>query len=144
VLVAALVLAVVLVAAVLLPITGSGDVVATATLEPLDQVPEASAHLVIADDQTLLEVNAPDLPATDGYYELWLMTGAADALISLGPIGMQTRATVPSTIDLERFFVIDVSREAVDGNPAHSTDSVLRGELRSIADGVSANPTSPR
>jgi hypothetical protein len=127
-------LAAVLVAAVLLPITGSGDAVATATLEPLGQVPEASAELIIEDEQTVLEVNAPDLPPTDGYYEVWLMTREADALISLGPVSAQTRATVPSTIDTNRFSVIDVSREPVDGNPAHSTDSVLRGQLRPIDD----------
>lgn len=133
-LIAALVLAAVLVAAVLLTITGSREVVATATLEPLGQAPEATAQLVIEDGQQQLEVRAPDLPPTDGYYELWLMTTAADALISLGPIGQQTRAVVPPTVDTARFGVIDVSREPVDGDPAHSTDSVLRGMLQPAAD----------
>jgi hypothetical protein len=37
---------------------------------------------------------------------------------------------VPPAIDTERFSVVDISREPQDGDPAHSTDSVLRGPLR--------------
>jgi hypothetical protein len=37
--------------------------------------------------------------------------------------------TLPADLDLGRFDVVDVSREPLDGNPGHSSDSVLRGTL---------------
>ena len=131
VLVAVLVLAAVMTAGVLLPLTGS-ELLATATLQPLADVDvtEAHAELVMEDDERLIEIDALDLPAIDGYYELWLMTRQGDGLVSLGPVADRARVALPATIDAERFSLVDISREPVDGNPAHSTDSALRGELR--------------
>jgi len=126
---AAIVLAAVLAAGVLLPITGT-QVVATATLEPLADVTQARAELVTEGDQRMLSVDDLDLPETDGYYELWLLTSEGDGLISLGPVGAGATVEVPPAIDTERFSVVDISREPQDGDPAHSTDSVLRGPLR--------------
>jgi hypothetical protein len=131
VVIAVLVLVAVVTAGVLLPLTGS-ELLATATLQPLADgyVAEAHAELVTDDDERLIEIDALDLPAIDGYHELWLMTRQGDGLVSLGPVAERARVALPATIDAERFSVVDISREPVDGNPAHSTDSVLRGELR--------------
>ena len=126
---AAVVLSAVIAAAVLLPLTGS-EMVARANLEPLADVAAANAELVIEDDERFLEIDALRLPPIDGYYELWLMTREGDGLVSLGPVGTRVRAAVPAAIDIGRFSVVDISREPSDGNPAHSTDSVLRGQLR--------------
>jgi anti-sigma-K factor RskA len=126
---AAIVLSAVIAAAVLLPLTGS-EVVATASLEPLADVAAAHAELVIDDAERSLEIDTLHLPPIDGYYELWLMTREGDGLVSLGPVGTRVRAAVPAAIDIGRFSVVDISREPSDGNPAHSTDSVLRGQLR--------------
>ena len=126
---AVIVLTAVVAAAVLLPLTGS-EVVATATLEPLADVDVAHAELVTDDDERSLEIDSLYLPPIDGYYELWLMTRDGDGLVSLGPVGNRARAAVPAAIDIARFSVVDISREPPDGNPVHSTDSVLRGQLR--------------
>jgi len=125
---AALVFAAVLAAAALLPLTGS-EVVATATLEALADVAPARAELVTEDEGRTLIIEEIDLPATDGYYELWLLTPEGDGLISLGPVGPRVTVEVPPAIDTDRFSVVDISREPQDGDPAHSTDSVLRGAL---------------
>lgn len=125
----AIVLTAVVAAAVLLPLTGS-EVVATATLEPLADVAVAHAELVTDDDERALEIDTLYLPPIDGYYELWLMTREGDGLVSLGPVANRARAAVPAAIDIARFSVVDISREPSDGNPVHSTDSVLRGQLR--------------
>jgi hypothetical protein len=105
-------------------------VVATATLEPLADVATAHAELVTDDDERSLEIDRLNLPPIDGYYELWLMTREGDGLVSLGPVANRARAAVPAAIDIARFSVVDISREPSDGNPVHSTDSVLRGQLR--------------
>ena len=130
---AALVLLAVVAAGVLLPATGT-DLVATASLEPLAQVPEARAELVTDDDQRVLTIDELDLPAIDGYYELWLLTADGQRLISLGPVSGQARVDVPETIDTVQFSLVDISREPSDGDPSHSGDSVLRGPLEPPSD----------
>lgn len=129
---AALVLLVVVAAGVLLPTTGN-DLVATATLEPLAQVTQARAELVTEGDRRTLSIEDLDLPPIDGYYELWLLGGDDDGMVSLGPISGQERVDVPPAVDTSRFSVVDISREPLDGDPAHSTDSVLRGPLEPTA-----------
>jgi hypothetical protein len=39
------------------------------------------------------------------------------------------RFPVPAGVDLAAYGTVDVSREPLDGDPAHSTDSVARGAL---------------
>jgi hypothetical protein len=36
---------------------------------------------------------------------------------------------VPADLDLSKYKIVDVSVEPYDGNPAHSTDSLVRGSL---------------
>lgn len=64
------------------------------------------------------------------YYELWLL-GAKGELVSLGSFRVPTSGAaslrVPVPVDPARFRYLDVSREPDDGNPAHSTISILRG-----------------
>lgn len=64
------------------------------------------------------------------FYELWLL-GDDGQLVSLGalrvPESGSATAEVELPVDPARFSFIDVSREPADGNPAHSSISVLRG-----------------
>ncbi len=130
---AALIAVVVVAAAALLQFNQPGSVVAEAALEPLTQVAEAHAVLFADGDQRTLTVDAPALPAIDGYYELWLLNEDGTQLVSLGPIDDRTRYDIPSVIDTDVYSVVDVSREPLDGDPTHSTDSVLRGPLEPTA-----------
>lgn len=129
---AALVLLVVVAAVVLLPLTGP-DVVASADLEALAEVPASSATLTADGDRQTLQLGAVDLPDIDGYYELWLLTDDGQGLVSLGPVDGQSTVEIPASIDTDRFGVVDISREPSDGDPTHSTDSVLRGRLEASA-----------
>ena len=54
-----------------------------------------------------------------------------DAEVSLGTLGAGDTGVfpVPADLDVAQFPVVDVSREPLDGNPAHSKDSVVRGTL---------------
>lgn len=70
-------------------------------------------------------------PSTsDDFYELWLL-GDDGELVSLGslrvPASGRAALDVELPVDPARFRFLDVSREPADGDPSHSTISVLRG-----------------
>jgi anti-sigma-K factor RskA len=70
-------------------------------------------------------------PSTDdSFYERWLI-GDDGELVSLGGVGIpesgRTTVDLELPVDPHRFRFFDVSREPADGDPTHSTISVLRG-----------------
>lgn len=70
----------------------------------------------------------------DGFREVWLLDREATRLVGLGVLdGDEGRFTIPVGLDLDDFAVVDVSAEPFDGDPAHSGDSILRGELAARA-----------
>ncbi|WP_432491865.1 anti-sigma factor [Kineococcus gypseus] len=106
-------------------------VLASGALEPLDGGPASGAVTVAAvDGHRRLEVDVRDVSAPgDGVLEVWLLD-ADGGLLSLGTLtGERLQVALPESVDLARFAVVDVSREPLDGDPGHSSDSVLRGEL---------------
>lgn len=128
---AVLVALAVLAAVAVLPLGGGdGDVVAEVILEPLSSVQGASAVLSGREDALVLTLETDELPPVDGYYELWLLTPDGQRLVSLGPVEGSADVAVPAAIDTAEYSVVDISREPADGDPAHSTDSVLRGPLQ--------------
>lgn len=121
-------------------LTGSdepGAIVASAQLTPMPDGPDrggdASATLNRADDGYTITVMATDLSGPEGFYEVWLLDEENAGLIALGalPPG-QTEATfpVPEGVDLAAFSAVDISDEPLDGDPTHSTVTVLRGTLQ--------------
>ena len=71
-------------------------------------------------------------PATEGgFREVWLISSDTSQLVSLGVVSGDTgRFTIPDGLDLTRYDLVDISEEPIDGNPEHSGDSILRGQLR--------------
>jgi hypothetical protein len=68
--------------------------------------------------------------AGDVVREVWLLTPEVDGLISLGYLtGASGEFIVPDSVDLDRFSVVDISAEPLDGDPTHSGDSIVRGAL---------------
>lgn len=72
-------------------------------------------------------------PSAEGdFYELWLL-GESGELVSLGSVRVpesgRARFDVQIPVDPERFQFLDLSREPADGDPSHSTISVLRGPV---------------
>ncbi len=117
---------------------GTGDdglAVAAAALDPLgDSDASGEARVVERDDGTLvLEVDLTATDPQDGFYEVWLLDEAVEDLVSLGVVrgGGEVALTLPSTIDLGEYPVVDVSVEPLDGDPGHSGFSVARGTLES-------------
>lgn len=108
-------------------------VVAAATLDPFPDHPDASGAAdveVARDGARTLTVTLDGDDADDGYREVWLIRNDAAALISLGVLdGSQGSFVIPDGVDLEEYSIVDISVEPVDGDPAHSGDSIVRGQL---------------
>jgi hypothetical protein len=119
------------------PATPSPTVVATAQLDPLPDNPvdpSASGSAVLKQQagKDLLVVQTAGLPQPGGFYEVWLMDPKTSGLISIGNVpggSQQTTIRLPAGVKLNQFSVVDISDEPLDGNPAHSSVSVLRGQL---------------
>ncbi len=111
-----------------------GAPVAAAVLDPLAEADASGSARVIerGDGTRVLEVDlrAPELE--DAYYEVWLLEPDVSGLVPVGTTQSGTaRFEIPAGLDLGRFPVVDVSIEPLDGDPAHSGDSVVRGVLDS-------------
>ncbi|HEX6425357.1 MAG TPA: anti-sigma factor [Acidimicrobiales bacterium] len=109
------------------------DVLATVELEPLVDVPGASARLVDVDGQVALEMeaDAAALPDPEGFYEVWLIDEEVRGMVSLGPMRADGNYEVPAQVDIARYPIVDVSAEPDDGDPTHSGASILRGTIES-------------
>ena len=110
---------------------GDDVVLAEAQLEALPGWSATGDALVeeAADGRRTLVVRLSDAEA-DGFREVWLLDRDATRLVGLGVLdGDEGRFTIPVGLDLDDFAVVDVSAEPFDGDPAHSGDSILRGEL---------------
>jgi anti-sigma-K factor RskA len=108
------------------------SVVASTTLEPLPGNQVIGNAVVEQTSQgPILSVSVPDLPQADGYYEVWLLKPDVSNMVSIGVLGGSNSGTfpLPPNLDLAEFSVVDISREAYDGDATHSTDSVVRGVL---------------
>lgn len=110
----------------------SGSVVASVTLDPLPGNSIIGDAAVAETDQgTVLSISVPNLPAPDGYYEVWLLKPDVSNMISIGVLNGNNQGTfpLPPNLDLSEFSVVDISREKFDGDATHSNDSVVRGSF---------------
>jgi anti-sigma-K factor RskA len=109
-----------------------GKPVTAVALDPLaGNDASGRAEVVVRDDGSRvveLKLDAPSLH--DEYYEVWLIDRDVVGMVPLGIVlpGTQT-LELPAGLDLEKYPLVDVSVEPLDGNPAHSGLSVARGEL---------------
>jgi hypothetical protein len=111
----------------------AGQVLAAASLDALPDWPAANGEATLAqlaDGQRVLRVALDADVAGDVVREVWLLTPEVDGLISLGYLtGASGEFIVPDSVDLDRFSVVDISAEPLDGDPTHSGDSIVRGAL---------------
>ncbi len=88
----------------------------------VEELPDGTREVVV----DLAGVDDPD-----DLLEVWLIRGDASGLVSIGLLdGATGRFTVPAGLDLGEYPLVDVSAEPDDGDPAHSGDSIVRGDLR--------------
>jgi hypothetical protein len=108
------------------------EVIAQAELEPLPgNAVVGTAAVKQTQSGAVLNVSIADLPPREGYYEVWLLKPDVSSMVSVGVLADDGSGTfpLPSTLNLQEFSVVDISREEFDGDATHSTDSVVRGSL---------------
>lgn len=113
---------------------GRPDVLASTTLSAVGATAgsaRGTATLVRTDGHLELRVDARALPPVDGYYEAWMYVPGTQRMQSMGTVepGTVTRIRVPAGLDADAWPGINISAERFDGDPGHSTKSVLDGTL---------------
>lgn len=107
--------------------------IAQASLAAFPDHPDAEGSAEIEearDGSRTLTVTLDAGTSSDAYREVWLIRNDAGALISLGVlVGEEGSFPIPEGVDLAEYSLVDVSVEPIDGDPAHSGDSIVRGEL---------------
>jgi hypothetical protein len=115
------------------PAAPASQLVAQAVLDPLteDVAQPGQAEVLDSPDGQVIRVDATALPPRDGFYEVWLIDEGVTKLLALGalPAGSVGTFTVPPGVSIEDFPVVDISLEPLDGDPAHSKQSLMRGVL---------------
>jgi hypothetical protein len=104
---------------------GFADPDATGTAAMVDQD---------GDQKMVVELRGVSDLAGGDYLEAWLMDATGTRLLPLGALarhGEEFRGefTVPAGLPVREFDRVDVSAERFDGDPGHSTVSLLRGDL---------------
>lgn len=100
-------------------------------LAPLpDHTGSGRAEIVQTSRGSELIVDVDDMTKGDGFYEVWLINPKTKAMVGLGSLnGQSGRFPIPEGLDVSQYSLVDVSIEPFDGDPTHSGDSVVRGEL---------------
>ncbi|MGY1783254.1 anti-sigma factor [Geodermatophilus sp. SYSU D01036] len=110
----------------------AGVPVAATVLDPLEGSDASGRAEVVerADGTRVLQVELAAGAPEDGYYEAWLLTESVSGLVPLGVVRAGTEEfELPAGLDLAEYPVVDVSVEPLDGDPAHSGVSIVRGQL---------------
>ena len=120
------------------------DVLATAkltfdpaTFDPLGEGRSATVSLVNSRSGKEIVIDAASLPTdlSDEDLEMWLIEAdTSGKILDLVPLGIVDPTQhgafdVPKGYDTSRYSIVDISVEPRDGNPAHSSRSILRGSL---------------
>lgn len=109
--------------------------VATAQLDAFPDHPDAAGTALISEDRDggrALTVTLDGDARAEEYREVWLIRNDGAALISLGVLESSSATfAIPTGVDLAEYDLVDISFEPVDGDPAHSGDSIVRGQLQS-------------
>jgi hypothetical protein len=102
-----------------------------------DLDPSASGTVAMADDRgeqrMVVQVQGVTNVAGGDHLEAWLMDASGTRLVPLGALAgadgdFHGSFAVPDGLPLTEFGRVDVSAERWDGNPGHSTVSLLRGD----------------
>lgn len=115
------------------PSTGTPTVIASAALDPLEgSTATGSVDVVQGPTGPQVVVDVSGLTKDEnGFYEVWLLDKDAKKLIALGVLDDTDKGvfTMPPGVSMNDFPIVDVSLEPDDGDPNHSHNSVVRGQL---------------
>jgi anti-sigma-K factor RskA len=112
---------------------GASDVLASATLKAFPDWKGSTGEARIekrSDGSRVVQVSLRSPEHRAGFDEVWLISSDASQLVSLGVLDDGSGTfTIPAGIDLGHYDLVDISSEPLDGNPAHSANSIVRGQL---------------
>ena len=106
--------------------------IAEATLNPVPGWNAGGTAYVekAADGHREVVVDLTGATASVPLREVWLIKADASGLVSIGLLdGATGRFSIPDGLDLAQYPLVDVSSEPDNGDPAHSGDSIVRGQL---------------
>lgn len=119
------------------PVDALGPSVQQANLAPVAEFdPQATGRADVKHDGKLIRLKLSGLKpnSSDDFYEAWLMD-PKNGLVAIGTFTVDDRGEakldLPVPVGTDRYPVVDISLQPVDGKPAHSGVSVLRGKLES-------------
>ena len=111
----------------------ASTVAATVDLAPLPAWDASgTADLTVTDDgrQVLVVTVDEAAPPAGGFQEVWLIDSNVEGMVSLGILdGTTGEFVIPDGVDVADFPIVDVSLEPFDGDPTHSGDSIVRGQI---------------
>jgi hypothetical protein len=113
------------------PPSPATQVVAAASLAALpDHTGTGEATIVQRNGTDYLQIDASDLSQGQGFYEVWLIDPKTMQMVGLGALdSAEGLFPIPEGLDLSKYRLVDVSLEPMDGQPTHSGNSIVRGEL---------------
>ena len=115
------------------PVAAPTPVAQTQLVALPDHRGQGEAEIVETAAGTELVVDVSGLSggsSSDGFFEVWLIDPDTLQMVGLGALTSDSgRFLVPDGLDLSQYRLVDVSLEPFDGDPVHSRDSVVRGEL---------------
>lgn len=110
------------------------ELIASAQLAPVGII-DATGTAVLTSTAAgqRLSVDVPGLMSGSGYYEVWMTTPDSTTMLAIGALGSDLHGdfSLPHGVSGTTYPIVDISYERVDGNPAHSLVSVVRGTLTS-------------
>jgi anti-sigma-K factor RskA len=111
---------------------GGGRELVLAPVEPLGGAASGTARIADDGERATLHLTGLRPSRAGDFYELWLLNGPDD-IVSLGsftvPGSGEVDVSVPLPGGTRGFAALDISVEPPDGDPAHSSRSVLRAPL---------------
>lgn len=106
-----------------------------AKLAPVSEVDTAATGVAdVKKDGQVIRLNLSGLAPTpeDKFYEAWLMD-PKNGLVAIGTFRVaddgEATLDLPIPVGTDKFPIVDISLQEVNGKPDHSGVSVLRGEL---------------
>ncbi|WP_434994739.1 anti-sigma factor domain-containing protein [Arthrobacter sp. Ld5] len=111
-----------------------GVVLARAELDPLPGFSGSGQATVLRGDDGTRSLDI-DLTgaAPEGFRQVWLIAPDLQEMYSVGLLETEHGTfAVPEDIDLAEYPIVDVSDEPFDGDPTHSSVSMVRGTIGSV------------
>lgn len=111
-----------------------GVVLAQAELDPLPGFSGSGEATILRADNGARSLDVDVTGATpEGFRQVWLIAPDLKEMYSVGLLETEHGSfAVPEDIDLAKYPIVDISDEPFDGDPSHSSVSMVRGTIGAV------------